>query len=225
MGTLLPIATCVRPGRRFVARLINLISQDDFPVILDFEFSLDISWWLHFMDQYNGVSLIQDSPWSLPDAVLSTDACLSGCGGFYQGRYFHALFPDEILQSAVDINTLELMTLAVALKLWAPTFNRQKLVVACDNMQAVTAINTGRSSSQLVQRILRDIWFFEARFDFSVRAIHIAGVDNRIADHLSRWDLADQNKERFFELAADYQLVEYSIPRDLFTFDTEYTFY
>lgn len=218
LGTLIHISYCVKPGRRFVARIINLIKASHFPADLDFEFSLDIRWWLKFMEVYNGVSMIQDSPWSLPDAVMSTDACLSGCGGFYQGNYFHTPFPDAISQAGLDINELELMTLSVALKLWGHNFSRQRLVIACDNETAVTAVNTGRSTSETVQRILRDIWFMEAKFDFTVRAVHIRGVDNKLSDHLSRWELSAAHRTHFFELAQaeGHRLHECTVHLDLF---------
>jgi len=200
LGTLIHISSCVKPGRRFVARIINFIRGAHFPVTLDAEFKLDISWGLQFMQEYNGVSLIQNGPWSLPDAVISSDACPTGCGAFYQGRYFHCEFPVHIRQLNLDINTLELMSLAIALRLWGHCLSRQRQVVACDNQQAGTALNPGRSSSLRIQKLLRDIWFIEAKFDFTVRAVHIPGIDNKIADHLSRWQLANAHREQFFEL-------------------------
>ena len=35
--------------------------------------------------------------WSEPIQLAASDACLSGCDSFSQGRYFHAAFPDFIL--------------------------------------------------------------------------------------------------------------------------------
>ncbi len=184
-----------------MARLINLIREDHFPVVLDYEFCLDVRWWITFMRVFNGVSLIKDSPWSLPDAVLSTDACLSGGGGFYEGHFFHSSFPDFVRQSAHSINILELMTLAVALKLWAHYFPRQRIVVACDNTQAVAAINTGRASAPVAQRI------------------------NRICDHLSRWHLSASHRDAFSDLAAGYELRYHTVSDDLFCFDAEHDFH
>lgn len=106
LGKLLHIASCVRPGRIFVSRLIEMTKGDRFPVHLDSEFFLDIQWWIRFLRVYNGVSLIQDGSWSDIDAILSTDACLTGAGGFFQGRYFHRQFPDWILSKKLDINSL-----------------------------------------------------------------------------------------------------------------------
>lgn len=33
--------------------------------------------------------------WTQPDAIFSSDSCLTGCGGFWQGSYFHVQFPNK----------------------------------------------------------------------------------------------------------------------------------
>ena len=40
------------------------------------------------MWDHNGISLIPQLYWSEPDAILSTDACLSGCGGVLKVHNF-----------------------------------------------------------------------------------------------------------------------------------------
>ena len=48
---------------------------------------------------------------------LSTDACSTGAGGFFNGQYFHTPFPSSVLHRfGHDINTLELLAIMVALK-------------------------------------------------------------------------------------------------------------
>lgn len=130
LGTLIHISTCVKPGPRFVSRFIDLIRKDQFPVVLDYNFKLDINWWLRFIQQYNGVNLIQDTPWSPPDAIISINATTTACAGFYQRRYFHTLLPDHIRRLSRDIWVLELITLAVALKLWGACLPRQRMVIS-----------------------------------------------------------------------------------------------
>jgi len=56
--------------------------------------------------------------WTSPDEVFSTDACLAGCGGVCDGQYFHVVFPPFISAQTLDISSLELLTIVVALKLW-----------------------------------------------------------------------------------------------------------
>ncbi len=50
---------------------------------------------------------------------------------------------------------------------------------------------------------LREIWFLTARYDIDIYARHVAGVDNSIADHLSRWHLSLVHHTRFAALTAD----------------------
>ena len=67
---------------------------------------------------YNSVSLMPLSNWFEPDAVAAFDACLLGCVGWCDGQYFHCSFPTVIPEQSLHINTLELLTLMVAFKVW-----------------------------------------------------------------------------------------------------------
>lgn len=63
------------------------------------------------------MSMINIAEWTSPDTVFSTDACLAGCGGVCDDRYFHGVFPPFISEQKLDISSLELLTIVVALKL------------------------------------------------------------------------------------------------------------
>ena len=67
------------------------------------------------MQEYNGVSMINIGQWASPEKMFSTDACLAGCGGVCDGQYFHAVFPPFISAQTLDISSLELLTIVVAL--------------------------------------------------------------------------------------------------------------
>ena len=60
--------------------------------------------------------------WSKPDAIFSSDSCLTGCGGFWNGCYFHAEFPEIILEQSLHIGALEIISIMVCLKLWGRYF-------------------------------------------------------------------------------------------------------
>ncbi|XP_078582514.1 uncharacterized protein LOC144865570 [Branchiostoma floridae x Branchiostoma japonicum] len=107
LGKLHFIASCVRPGRLFVSRMILFLrsfrsKHQRLP--LDDEFRKDLAWWRLFLPSYNGVSLLPQFGWSDADAVFSSDACLSGCGGFCNtsGEYFHATFPPNLLSTGLN---------------------------------------------------------------------------------------------------------------------------
>ncbi|KAI8483411.1 hypothetical protein Bbelb_388740 [Branchiostoma belcheri] len=106
----------------------------------------DLHWWSTFLPSYNGVSLLPQAGWSEPDAIFSSDACLSGCGGFLHetGEYFHAVFPDSLLD-------LELLSILVCARLWGKCWAGRRIVVMCDNEVSVTVLNSGRSRAPFLQ--------------------------------------------------------------------------
>ena len=122
LGKLHFVACCVRPWRVFVSRLLNFLCETPpmGKVSIPAEARKDVAWWLKFMPLYNGVSMIPWEEWSVPDSVMSSDACLVGCGAWVEGQYFHAQFPDFILAHRPSINSLELLAIVVAIKLWGP---------------------------------------------------------------------------------------------------------
>ena len=67
--------------------------------------------------------------------VVASDCCLTGCGGFSAGRYFHTKFPRSIQQLGLHISALELLSLVVCVKLWGPSFRGLKLQLLCDSNQ------------------------------------------------------------------------------------------
>ena len=78
---------CVRSGRVYLSRILNFLrtlpkfGKRQVPQSV----REDVKWWLEFAHNFNGVTLIPEHDWSLPDAKVSSDSCLSGGGG---GRLF-----------------------------------------------------------------------------------------------------------------------------------------
>ncbi|XP_066288330.1 uncharacterized protein [Branchiostoma lanceolatum] len=207
LGKLHFVASCVRPGRLFVSRMIAFLRRYKDrreKIRVDEEFRKDLRWWSSFLPSYNGVSWISHAGWSEPDAVFSSDACLSGCGGFSQGtgEYFHAAFPASLLEAQPCINSLELLAILVCARLWGGRWAGQRIVVMCDNEASVTVLNSGRSRSAFLQTCLRNLWLCAATGQFELRAVHIPGLENRLADHLSRWSTSQYHENEFKRLTA-----------------------
>lgn len=85
LGKLHFVATCVRPCRLFVSRLLNWL-RSVFPSnivgsghrnfrTIPTEVAKYLHWWQLFLLQYNGVSMISLDNWSAPDEIFSSDAC------------------------------------------------------------------------------------------------------------------------------------------------------
>ena len=220
VGSLNFLAACIRPGRIFMSRLLNLLRKmpDKGTVPLDSEFLLDIKWWRLFAPSYNGVSLMPVKDWSESDSVISCDACLQGAGGCQNGEFFHTDFPDTILAQCLHINALELLTLMVALKLWGDTCQGQRIKLYCDNAASVCVLNTGKTQDKFLQACLREICLLAAKYEFEVRAVHLPGVDNRLPDLLSRWSLSHRYRDEFFQLTSHLAMKECVISDELFEF-------
>ena len=89
-GSLQHSCKVVPSGRTFLRRMINLLSafrRDDYPIWLNREFHLDLSWWLEFFQSWTGYSFLfppRSAP--IPDLHVSPDAAGSVGYGAILGR-------------------------------------------------------------------------------------------------------------------------------------------
>jgi hypothetical protein len=224
LGKLQFVASCVRPDRVFISRILNLLRglPDKGATVLPESVKKDVFWWYEFMPLYNGVSMMALEEWSKPDSVFSSDACLSGCGAFAEGRYFHSSFPSVVCDQELHITQLEMLTVVVATKLWCYRWRGKRIQVFCDNNSSVQVINSGRTRDAFLQSCLRELCFVAAIHEFEMRAVHIAGVDNRLCDLLSRWDNDLYYREEFNRLSCGRGWKEAIVPSDLFSFSHDW---
>jgi hypothetical protein len=197
IGKLQFVGRCVRGSRVFISRLLNTLSslkRQHHRFRPSSQFKKDIIWWAKFVRSFNGVTLIPDMIWSKPDQVFSTDACLTGGGGWSNHKkFFWFKFPDFILnKSGIHINYLELLVVVVACRVWFHHIVNKRIQIYCDNMATVLTINSGRTKDPLMLELLRELAFLNASNNTQIRAIHISGVSNRRADKLSRYHM-DEN--------------------------------
>jgi len=188
-GKLSFITKCVRGSRIFISRLLfslQGLKKSSHRFKIGKEFKLDLLWWKNFLIAFNGVTYIPEIIWSEPDTHISTDACLTGLGGWSGESYFAGKFPDWLLKDQPHINILELITILVGLRLWCASFQNQRIQVLCDNQASVTVINSGRTKDKTMLRIIREMAYIAVQYNFQIRAVHLAGIRNRRADILSR---------------------------------------
>ena len=161
LGKLSFVTACVKPGRLFMARLLNSLRECKHAASYWYPITttmlLDIQWWLEFRPRYRHISLIKPSLLDFESLYFSTHACLQGGGATCQMECISFVFPNCISMSSLHINALELFTIVVALKHWAPQSQGRKFIVACDNSAAVTVITSNVSKDPLMQRCLRQI--------------------------------------------------------------------
>lgn len=129
----------------------------------------------------------------MPNARLQlfTDAAGStGFGAFFQGEWCVAAWRPAWGSRGLLVNLLllELLPIIVAVKLWAPRLSNQSIIFWCDNLGVVEAINNQRSTSPHALRLLRHLVLCCLHFNIHFTARHIPGVENGVADALSRFD-------------------------------------
>ena len=140
------VATCVKPGRIFMSRLLNdLLAFPSTPSRLQVsaDMQADIDWWLAFLPLFNGTFFIKPQQWEFDDLQFTTDASMTAGGATCLDECFTCGFPDDIVRVAQHITALELFTIVVAVKFWASKLHRCKFIVSCDNEAAVTVVNSG----------------------------------------------------------------------------------
>ena len=114
--------------------------------------------------------------------TLSTDAAATvGYGGFFRNRWFQGRWPPELMLK--DNEQLSMTFLELCFFNW-------------DNEATVHIINKGRSKVQPVMRLMRRLTWCAASGNFIIIAKHIPGINNNIADALSRFQVS-----RFRQLA------------------------
>ena len=95
LGKLQFVAKCVHPARVFVARLLEklrMVEKKSDIIFIDHDMSKDLLWWHLYLPNFNGVTMLPFIQWSMADSVMATDSCLTGCGGYGFGQFFHAKF-------------------------------------------------------------------------------------------------------------------------------------
>lgn len=170
-----PIHLCLR--RQFligVHPLSRLVS-------IDKDAEQAMHWW---MDDAN---LLRGQPLGLyqPDVTLFTDACLASWGAHTETFHASGLWTPH--ESTLSINALELMAVLRVLQLHGSRWTGRKLLVVTDNSTAVAYINNqGGTRSMMCLDVTFDIFHWVQTLGLSIRARHIPGRLNRLADLLSR---------------------------------------
>ena len=88
--------------------------------------------------------------------------------------------------SEIPIVAKELVPIVAGLAVWGSSWVGGTVQVYCDNMAVVQCLNSGSAKDPLLNHLLRVLALLLARLGVSLRADHIAGLQNRAAVALSR---------------------------------------
>ena len=169
----------IYPGRAFVSYLIALsasVKHLHHRIKLTSECRMDIKMWSLFLEQWNGKSFFMDEvETDAADMQFFTDATPEGFGGYYQTKWFHGLFDQDMIPEdcKASMALYELYYIVMAVVLWGDKWCRKRILVNCDNEATVEIINKGRSKIPFIMKFVRKLVWFEAKHNFVIRAKHI----------------------------------------------------
>ncbi len=191
-GKLQHACQVVPSGRTFLRRMFELMSVARSavrPIRLNESFRSDLQWWAMFLEDWNGVSLLHEYCPRPPDHHVYTDASSNfGCGALWQAFWLQYQWPPWYQDQNITVK--ELLPIVLACELWGTTWKSASVMVHCDNAATVEVVNAGYSKVPAIMHLLRCLFFIRAQNHIRLQAVHIPGVQNTLADAISRNNLA-----------------------------------
>ena len=118
-------------------------------------------------------------------ATIELDACLQGMGAIYRNQVYALPIPQYC--TSFSIVHLEMFNILVPIRVWGNVWKHQRILIKCDNQAVVSVLNSGKTQDLTLVAIARNIMMEIAEQDIDLQVIHILGVQNKVADLLSRW--------------------------------------
>ena len=176
------------PGaRRFLNRLLMMRREmlEDKTYRLTTGAVDDLSWFISFLSDFNGVAVIRSQ--FIPTVIVYVDACLIGGGSLWEGVSFVSYkWPEHVVKWCLAINDLEMFNVLVSIRKWKEKLRGHTVRIWCDNNTSVKSLFSGRARNNFMNSCLRELWYMASAGDIFIDCKHIAGVDNNVADLLSR---------------------------------------
>ena len=178
---------CIYGGRFHLRRILdrmNCLQRPHHRTRVTCDMRADITWWLRFMDMFNGTVPMVDYR---PVAPVSIDACSEAAGAFFLDSFIYTPWASagESVQS-LHINHKEVMALEPAAHCWAPLWANKLVHVHSDNQAAVAIINKGSCKNPIAMESLRRVFWLSAIYNFRLKAFYYPGCRNILADSASR---------------------------------------
>ena len=208
LGLLLYNHKCVKPARIFLNRMLELLrsSHATQRITLTSDFKRDLTWFATFLPKYNGVSLYDLRP---IDIALHLDACLTGFGGRC-GQFVYHLPITRGFRNWTTVH-LEMVNMLLAMRLFANIWAAKKIQINWDNQAVVTVLMTGKTHDAFLAACTSNIWYVTAIHDMGVQYKHVNGVNNQVADILSRWQGSPAQVEFLYAQAPNPQWLNVSV--------------
>ena len=151
----------------------------------------DLEWARNKVEKSEGVRLLKSLAWDVSEATCTamTDACPRGFAFWYPelNLGFTTSTPSETTSNQITFyETLAVFSVLDNARLLYPPGS--KIVIYTDNFSAVAMYNSFRALPEYncILKASVDILY---DFKFDLRVLHVAGVDNDVADALSRGEI------------------------------------
>jgi len=217
IGSLNFACRAIAPGRAFLRRLINSIkkiTKPHFHLRITQEMKADMQMWLKFMSEHNGVSVFKDMHWyAHGEYEIFTDASGSiGWGIFMHNKWAQGKWGTHFKNECNNNNItfLEYFPILVSMHIFESILANKKVLLHCDNEAVVEIINSQTSKCPRVMDLVRPFVLQCLKMNTVIRAQHVKGTDNCIADALSRFHM-----QLFHQLAPEAEALPLPIPPHL----------
>jgi hypothetical protein len=182
----------VTPGRPFLRRLFDLtrgVVCKHHRIRITKPARLDLEAWLAFTHRYNGVTLLRQQRWeSSPKLNLYSDAAASlGYAAVLDSKWILGSWP--LSWSSFHISVLEMYPITVAVELWGSLLANKCIIFHCDNQAVCYIVNNQTASDPNIMPLVRRLVVATMTHNILVRADFVRGVDNTLADNLSRFQI------------------------------------
>ena len=159
-------------------------------------------WWSQPDNLLRGIPL--NPP--LPEVTLTTDAYTKGWGAFLGSVSTQGTW--SLVETQLHINVLELKAIMLGLRAFQDKVIGKVVLCQCDNTTACAYINKmGGTRSRVLTLLLTDMLIWCRTNSITLRAVHLPGEDNVLADLLSRteadhkeWPLHNRVTDRLCKL-------------------------
>lgn len=142
--------------------------------------------------------------------TIWTDACASGYGiyagyDWQAGRFnsnatlinvdvschehWRNVIKPVLCANNDNVNFWELLAVYQAVSRYAESARNSHMIIRSDNTQVIAMVNGSASINESCLELLREIFWLSAIFNVYITAKHISGVQNVVADRLSRLEL------------------------------------
>ena len=195
LGRLLYVAKVVVPARAFLNRMLSYLRLQHRPIIhLGEAFVKDLNWFTSLVQAYNQSPSFDMIEQGLVEHVF-VDASLLGLGGCWGKMAYFDKIPGSVKRDRGIVH-FEMFNVYVAIRHWVNKLQGCRVCVNSDNMAVVQIVNLYRTSDPFLGMCIRNILWVAARYNLHIGAAHVPGVDNKIADALSRL-LEDEKRHKW----------------------------